>query len=173
MSFPKHGRERLLVVAALLLILSFGAAAGPIAECNQVGDARRQMRGCMAYLKLPSTDTMNRAVALLNRANIHASRGRYAQALVDYKSAGELDPDNALIPYNLGNAYLDNGKLDRAEGAFSQAIALDGSFALAYLNRGIAREALGDHAKAGEDYRHALELDPSISAARRRLEARR
>jgi tetratricopeptide (TPR) repeat protein len=173
MSFPKHGRERLLVVAALLLILSFGAAAGPIAECNQVGDARRQMRGCTAYLKLPSADPKNRAVALLNRANIHARQGRYAQALVDYKSAGELDPDNALIPYNLGNAYLDNGKLDRAEGAFSQAIALDGSFALAYLNRGIAREALGDHARAGEDYRQALKLDPSISAARRRLEARR
>src|SRR5215831_18228020 len=50
MSFPKHGRERLLVVVALLLILSFGAAAGPIAECNQVGDARRQMRGSRALI---------------------------------------------------------------------------------------------------------------------------
>jgi tetratricopeptide (TPR) repeat protein len=170
---PNKGSERRLAaaIATLIITLPFAAAADPIVDCNQTRDATRQLRGCSAYLRLLSADPGNRAVALLNRANIYARDGRYAQALMDYKKARELDPTNALIPYNLGNVHIDLGQLDRAEAALSQAIALDGTFALAYLNRGIARESLGNRAGADEDYRRALELDPTIASARRRLDA--
>jgi tetratricopeptide (TPR) repeat protein len=175
MAFAKGSRERFLALLVTILVpmLPVPSVAGPIDDCNQARDAQRQLRGCTAYLKLTSADGKSRAVALLNRANIFARYGRHDQALADYQSAAALDPANALIPYNCGNVYLDSGQPDRAEVAFSQAITLDDRFAFAYLNRGIAREAQGDYARAHQDYRHALELDSTISAARRRLEARR
>ena len=79
-------------IATLIIALPFAAAADPIVDCNQTRDATRQLRGCTAYLRFLSADPGNRAVALLNRANIYARDGRYAQALMDYKKARELDP---------------------------------------------------------------------------------
>ena len=58
----------------------------------------------------------------------------------------------------------------RAIGDFSRAIELDGSFALAYFNRGLAQERLGDNAAAADDYRRALALDATAVKAQRRLE---
>ena len=53
-------------------------------------------------------------------------RGQYEKAFTDYKRALELDPSNPLIPYNMGNAYLDRGQPARAaEGGFTLAVNLD------------------------------------------------
>ena len=81
-----------------------------------------------------------------------------------------LDPNNPLIPYNRGNAYFDRQQYERAIGDFSGAIELDGSFALAYFNRGLAQERLGDNAAAAADYRRAVALDATQIKAQRRLE---
>ena len=51
-----------------------------------------------------------------------------------------------------------------------KAVALDASFALAYLNRGLAHEQLGDTVAAADDYRRALAIDPEAANARKRLE---
>src|SRR5215470_5987858 len=57
----------------------------------------------------------------------------------------------------------------RATGDFSRVIELDGSFALAYFNRGLALERLGDNASAAADYRRAMALDVTQIKAQRRL----
>ena len=43
-------------------------------------------------------------------------------------------------------------------------------FALAYFNRGLAHEQLGDAAAAADDYRRTLAIDPEATNARKRLE---
>ena len=58
----------------------------------------------------------------------------------------------------------------RAVADFSRAVELDAGFALAYLNRGLAQEGLGDTGAAAQDYRRTLALDPASSNARKRLE---
>src|SRR5207247_6139417 len=103
-----------------------------------------------------------------NRANVYARRGQYSNAFADYNAARQLDPTNPLIPYNLGNAYLDSGQPERAVEAFTQAIGLDAGFALAYFNRGITRERLGDLAGADADFRRTVDLDPTAEQARLR-----
>ena len=68
----------------------------------------------------------NLATAFLNRAVISMRAGcQYEKAFADYKRALELDPSNALIPYNVGNAYLDSGQPVLAAEAFSRAVSLD------------------------------------------------
>ena len=94
---------------------------------------------------------------------------QYEKAFADYKRALELDPSNALIPYNVGNAYLDSGQPVLAAEAFSRAVNLDAGFALAYFNRGIARKRLGDSSGAAADFRRTLELDPTAEHARKQL----
>ena len=76
-----------------------------------------------------------------------------------------------LMPYNRGNVYFDGHgqQYERAIGDFSRVIELDGSFALAYFNRGLAQERLGDNAAAATDYRRALALDATAVKAQRRL----
>jgi Flp pilus assembly protein TadD len=69
----------------------------------------------------------------------------------------------------MGNAYLDRGQPARAAEVFTLAVNLDSTFALAYFNRGIARQRLGDSVGANDDFRRTLELDPSVEQARQQL----
>jgi tetratricopeptide (TPR) repeat protein len=155
----------------LLLVLAGASAAhaGAVEDCNQVHAPNRQLRGCTAYIHSRPDQPGNLATAFLNRANIYARRTQYEKAFPDYKRALELDPSNALILYNVGNAYLDSGQPALAAEAFSRAVSLDAAFALAYFNRGIARKRLGDSSGADADFRRALELDPTAEHARKQL----
>lgn len=162
-----------LISTILLLMLATPAQTGPADDCNQVKDLHRQLRGCTAYIMSGKVEPQNLATAYLNRANIYAQRRQYARAFPDYDAAWQLDPSNPLIPYNQGNAYLDGHRYGDAAEAFTRAIELAPTFALGYLNRGVAREALGDAAGAAEDYQHTLELEPGATAARLRLKGLR
>src|SRR5262249_36221700 len=51
--------------------------------------------------------------------------------------------------------------------------ALDADFALAFYNRGLAWERLGDPAAAASDYKRALALDPMVELVRQGLERAR
>jgi tetratricopeptide (TPR) repeat protein len=157
--------------AVLVPLLGAGAAhAGPVEDCNQVGDTSRQLHGCTAYIKLGRGDPQNLATAYLNRANVYAQRAKYDRAFADFDAAIVLDTQNPLIPYNRGNAYFDTKQWQRAIADFSRAIELEEGFALAYFNRGLAQERLGDTAAAVDDYRRALALDPKTANARERLQ---
>jgi Tfp pilus assembly protein PilF len=153
----------------LVLAGASAAHAGPVEDCNQVRAPNRQLRGCTAYIHSRPGQPGDLATAFLNRANIYARRTQYEKAFSDYKRALELDPGNALIAYNVGNAYLDSGQPALAAAAFSRAVSLDAGFALAYFNRGIARKRLGDSSGADADFRRTLELDPTAEYARRQL----
>ncbi len=69
----------------------------------------------------------------------------------------------ALFAYNLGNIFFAKGSAAFAEQYYSQAIAADGAFASAFLNRAQTRLKLGALAEAVADYRRYLELDPSTA----------
>ena len=166
-------RAPLLSAILLLTLAAAPARGGPAEDCNQVTDLNRQLRGCTAYITSGKAEPQNLATAYLNRANIYAQKRQFARAIADYDTAWQLDPSNALIPYNQGNAYLDRARYDLAAEAFTRAIELEPTFALAHLNRGIAREALRDADGAAEDYRRTIELEPGMTVASSRLKGLR
>ena len=67
-------------------------------------------------------------------------------------------------------AYLKTGEWRGAEADCSLAIALDDSYVKAYQRRGSARKNLKDYAKAIEDWRHVLILEPNNKQAKSDIE---
>ena len=67
-------------------------------------------------------------------------------------------------------AYLKTGEWRGAEADCSLALALDDSYVKAYHRRGSARKNLKEYAKALEDWRHVLILDPNNVQAKSDIE---
>jgi len=66
---------------------------------------------------------------------------------------------------NLGNALVDQGKLDEAVAAFRRAIALRPNFAEAHSNLGDALQDEGQLEEAIAAYGRAIALRPNFSEA--------
>lgn len=72
--------------------------------------------------------------------------------------------NGATAAYDRGNRLYEDGDLEGAEEAFSDAIC-QGWFAEAYNNRGVVRKERGDFDGALADFREALRLDPENARA--------
>ncbi|MBL8966135.1 MAG: hypothetical protein JNG85_03940, partial [Spirochaetaceae bacterium] len=68
-----------------------------------------------------------------------------------------------LYYYNMGNAFVLQGKNSFAAEMFGEAISIDAQYAPAYLNRANARLALRQYREASEDYGRYLVLDPATT----------
>jgi tetratricopeptide (TPR) repeat protein len=107
-----------------------------------------------------SSNPAGRAAALMNRGRALRAMGRFEDAVADFDEVVSLAPLHPL-------AYLDRGtvRLMREENAaaipdLDKAIALlpDEQRGIAYSNRGLGREGVGDTAGAFRDMRAALAL---------------
>ena len=90
------------------------------------------------------------------------------QSIKDYTQAIRLDPIDADVSYNRGNAYNNRGLAYAALGQYQEAIddytraiRLDPNHLYAYNNRGLAYAALGQYQEAIHDYNQAIELNPT------------
>lgn len=82
------------------------------------------------------------------------------QAVGDYTSAIELDPQNPKAYNNRANAYASLGQEEGALDDYNSALELDSTLTLTYFNRGLIRYRSGDHEGAIVDLEKYLELAP-------------
>jgi len=127
--------------------------------------------------------TAHREVAAGNEA---LAAGDPKAALDHYARAGEADPDEAVIPYNVGTARLAAGDLDGAVEALGAAagepdsalpaqsdpVQARAAFNLgnAHLARAKGETERADLQAAVQAYRRAVAADPDDAAARRNLQ---
>ena len=64
------------------------------------------------------------ARAFLDSALEHSARGESAEAILLLQRAVQLDPQDPVIHYDLGNNLARQGRLDQAAAAYQQAISL-------------------------------------------------
>ena len=94
------------------------------------------------------------------------ARGEYEAAIASFETALELDPDNTLILNNLGTAWIQAERPDRAVAVLRRAVELDPSYSRAYLNLGTALYAAGDLEASLAALRKVVELRPDNLDAR-------
>jgi tetratricopeptide (TPR) repeat protein len=154
--------NRLDLVIADLTVVIRAAPANGMALYN---------RGT-AYERSGETDQAledyRRAVRLLPLfAPASAALGRLlkdkdpGEAVHELSEAIRLDPRSPALK-SRAILYLTLGRLDQALQDFDQVIANDGADSVAYLDRGVTNEKLGNLEPAIRDYTRSIELAPSV-----------
>ncbi len=96
-----------------------------------------------------------------------------AAALHDLDLAAKLDPFNAAPGRLAGAIALQTDRFSQAERSFSQSIAREPGGWFAWLGAGLAASALGDTAKARQDFQVAVRINnrqPADTEALRRVD---
>ncbi len=107
-------------------------------------------------LQDPATSAM-----ALNRKGVELFKmERFADALLEFKTAVELEPENPVFRNNLGLTYMKLGEIDRAEEAFRKAVSLKENYPEALNNLGAILNKKGEHHKAIGLFKRSLELKP-------------
>lgn len=114
-------------------------------------------------------------------ALIAEAKGRRQEAVQHYRQAIDIEPNNPILHFNLGNTLYAGGCLKEARDSFQLALMLDEEYAEAWNNLGNihlelehwrdAIEAFGRALQLVSDYRDArqnLDLALSLLADRRR-----
>ncbi len=108
-----------------------------------------------ALLALP---TRAHAVGDLDSATASYAAQKYEEAAAAYERAVAAGAHNAVVYYNLGNAYFRLGKLGPAILNYERALRLDTDFADARYNLEVARETVA--VRLGKDSMKGVLEDP-------------
>jgi protein O-mannosyl-transferase len=98
-----------------------------------------------------------------------AAKGRWDQAIAEYRDALGIDPDYAEAHRSLGLALAKKRQVDEAIAECRKALHLNPDDADAHNNLGFAYAQKGQLDKAMAHYRRALRMDPDNKEARQGL----
>ncbi|MHC1705166.1 MAG: tetratricopeptide repeat protein [Tenuifilaceae bacterium] len=82
----------------------------------------------------------------------------YSEIISSLKTIEKKLPDLAVIPYNIGNAYLFSENLDNAIAEYNLALRIEPNFAEAWFNRGMVYLIKGEKQKGCLDISKSGEL---------------
>ena len=99
-----------------------------------------------------------RASDAFHRGNNALLTKKYNRAILYYKKAIELRPNDAHAYNNLGNAYKEIGSYSNAINAYNNAIRLKPDYSSAHYNLGIVYQKDDDFNSALESYKKAARL---------------
>jgi tetratricopeptide (TPR) repeat protein len=100
-----------------------------------------------------------------NRAFSYILQRKWTLAEADLEKALVLSPNFCRARVNLAMVLAQQGRFDEAFGRFCQALPQSD----AYYNMGLMFQSKGKTAEAAWAFRNALEMDPKLSAAAKRL----
>ncbi len=100
------------------------------------------------------------------RAKLLQDIGKTDEAIIAYKEIIEKDAGCGQCHYNLGAIMLElKNDSRKAVEHFTDAIATDPGFAMAYFARGYAYSKLNDKESARADYKTCLKIEPDFDPA--------
>ncbi len=171
-----RGMQGLVIVGALLGSVS-GVHANGVEDNNNCyeqfrgGDMKLAIYYCSRAIQSGDLERGDMVVALLNRGVAYKNTGNLAMAVVDYSSALELSPGDALLFSNRANAYRELNRPEEAMSDINRSIELNPENPAAFYVRGLLFEAMGDAENARRDFLRAHEISPEDKEFRERAEA--
>jgi tetratricopeptide (TPR) repeat protein len=155
---------------AAITVLGGGLARSCFEYAEFGGDVTEGITTCTTAIEETAMTGKDLAATYINRGILKSRSDRPQTALDDYNRGISIDG-------NLGEAYVDRGVamivMQRYEEALTDidkgiAIGFD-RMQIAYYDRSIADEALGNIRAAYDDCRKAVELQPDFALAQQRL----
>ena len=101
-----------------------------------------------------------------NLARVFARAGKPDEAIANYQKALQIDPQSAVVHFNLGSLMGMRGNIEQSKLHLEQAVKFDPNYAEAYSNLGNVQLMLGSTKEASASYRKALELNPGFDDTR-------
>lgn len=139
-------------------------------EVGQGDTSDRAVTACTRALRNPRLSREATLVLLVNRGVTYLRRREGELALADFDAAITVDQRNGEAHLNRGAALVMLNQPGPAVGAITEALGLGvREPQKAYLNRGAAREQMGNLRGAYEDYSTALEISPDWGPANAEL----
>ena len=89
---------------------------------------------------------------------------RGEEALVELRTAADLDPLSPVIQSTLPEYYYLRRDYDRAISDYNQALKINPNYALAYYDRGVVYYDRHDYEKAAADLSKAIQGDITLQA---------
>ena len=151
----------------------------PARDCYQAASiaarihysSRKDIETCDYALHRTALTPRDRAATLANRGIIYMSLEEFQKAIQDYSAALALRPDFGELNVNIGNVYYMGNSFDKAVVEYTTALEKNTSKPhIAYFNRGMSYESLGDLPRAEADYKAALAILPEWITPQTKLE---
>lgn len=160
------------VANAAVTVIGGGLAQDCYLGVESESSASETLRLCDLALQQERLTSRDRAATHVNRGILHMRAGRLDMALRDYSTSARIKPDLADAQVNRGAALYGLRRYDEAMTALNIGIKAENVNAksVAYYNRGLTNEKLGQIEAAYYDFREALEINPEFELAARQLE---
>ena len=100
-----------------------------------------------------------------NRALAYADKGKFEEAIVEFKKLLEINPNNSAAHYNLGITYRKSGQFENAIDSYKKALQINPRDEDAWIALGVAYSFLRKHQDAISCYLKALEICPDDALA--------
>ena len=97
------------------------------------------------------------------------ARGFQKEALEEFKTTLDLDPEYAMAHLNIGKIYKDQRRYTEAVEEYNMALELEPKVAQIHSNLGNALRHLGRLPEAIQEYKTALELGPELAGVHNNL----
>jgi tetratricopeptide (TPR) repeat protein len=155
---------------AAVTVLGNGVAQSCYEVAEFGGNPIDGISACTFALEQTTLSVKDRAATFINRGILRARKSDTDGALADYNRGLAMDAA-------LGEGFVDRGAImivlrryDDAVADIDKGIALGSNrLQIAYYDRGIADEALGNIRAAYEDYKKAAEIQPDFALATEQL----
>ena len=118
---------------------------------------------------LPAPHSAEDAERLFDEALAFEDAGRLDRAAEAYRTAIEWDPDDPVLPFNLGNVLFGLGRIEEAAASYRAALDRDPGYAEAWNNLGNIYADQKCWKDAEKAFRHAVQLVPNYDDARSNL----
>ncbi|HEY1962919.1 MAG TPA: tetratricopeptide repeat protein [Rhizomicrobium sp.] len=165
--------------AAALSVSPAGAAVTVLGgglgnDCYQTaefgGDAAKGVETCSLALEQETLTVSDRAATFINRGILRSRTGDTDGAIKDYDVGLSIDGIHGEGYVDRGATYIAMQRYQDAMTDINKGIGLGAKKPhIAYYDRAIADEALGDVRGAYLDYKKAVELEPDFALANEQL----
>jgi tetratricopeptide (TPR) repeat protein len=151
---------------AAVTVLGNGVAHSCYEFAEYGGNATDGIQTCTFALEQTTLSVRDRAATFVNRGILRARKDDAEGALADYDRGLAMDGALAEGYVDRGAAMIALRRYDDAVAEIDKGISLGANRPqIAYYDRGIADEALGNIRAAYEDYKKAAEIQPDFHLA--------